>query len=318
MDVIENDGRIVNGLRDPPGQRSVYIRPGDIRSEVYRLTTFGQFPSMETVDPCLLAKHRFFYLGYKDRVKCFDCAQTIQDWTRADDPTLSKWHLGHCQFVQDKDYTNIPIQSRRRSTLQSASQKSSSTSASSSQNVEPQASLAQHSRDDLSLQPAGQLLVFPCDNPVNLHMSTSQARLSTFYEHIRSWPQERFAATPEDMVEAGLHYLGDHDRVKCWYCDGGLQNWDRYDSPWSEHANWFPQCEYLLQKKGTEFVENIFCRFPNLNRPQLSNPVSLLDGSNQVSNPTGIGCHKATDMQDLLGPQDSAAKLCVDININKS
>jgi len=35
-------------------------------------------------------------------------------------------------------------------------------------------------------------------------------------------------------------YLGERDRVKCWYCNGGLQNWDPDDEPWTEHAKWFP------------------------------------------------------------------------------
>ena len=34
--------------------------------------------------------------------------------------------------------------------------------------------------------------------------------------------------------------VGERDRVKCWYCNGGLQNWERNDIPWEEHAKWFP------------------------------------------------------------------------------
>jgi len=34
---------------------------------------------------------------------------------------------------------------------------------------------------------------------------------------------------------------GERDRVKCWYCNGGLQNWERNDVPWEEHAKWFPK-----------------------------------------------------------------------------
>jgi len=106
-------------------------------------------------------------------------------------------------------------------------------------------------------------------------MRTLQARLLTFHEHLHRWPQERLAATSDDTAKAGLYYLKTNDRVKCWYCNGGLQNWDRFDNPWFEHAKWFPQCEFFLQQKGPDFVENITCRFTNLNRPRLSNPVSL-------------------------------------------
>ena len=74
---IQHDGRLLNNNRDPPGQHSVYILPGDHRTEVYRLITFDKFPPASPVNPVLLARNGFYYLGYKDRVKCFDCANII-------------------------------------------------------------------------------------------------------------------------------------------------------------------------------------------------------------------------------------------------
>lgn len=34
---------------------------------------------------------------------------------------------------------------------------------------------------------------------------------------------------------------GHGDNVKCYYCDGGLRNWEPGDDPWQEHAKWFPR-----------------------------------------------------------------------------
>ena len=113
--------------------------------------------------------------------------------------------------------------------------------------------------------------LFPCSNPVNPHMRSEAAHLQTFRDRSDEWPAHRIAATPEQMSQAGLYYLGERDRVKCWYCNGGLQNWARFDNPWFEHAKWFPTCEYLLQKKEPEFVVNVFNRFPNLDRPAAIN-----------------------------------------------
>jgi hypothetical protein len=31
-------------------------------------------------------------------------------------------------------------------------------------------------------------------------------------------------------------FLGMSDQVKCFYCDGGLKNWQPEDDPWVEHA----------------------------------------------------------------------------------
>ena len=59
--------------------------------------------------------------------------------------------------------------------------------------------------------------------------------------------------------------------MKCWYCNGGLQNWERDDDAWTEYAKWFPisvriikiskkhfidlivflECEFVFQQKGT-------------------------------------------------------------------
>ena len=65
--------------------------------------------------------------------------------------------------------------------------------------------------------------------------------------------------------------MGERDRAKCWYCNGGLQNWEPTDQPWIEHAKWFPLCEYLLQQKGVEFVQQVVSQFQHLRRPNLTN-----------------------------------------------
>ena len=113
---------------------------------------------------------------------------------------------------------------------------------------------------------------YPCIHPINPHMRTREARLQTFTDNSARWPAHKTRATPQQIVDAGMYYLGVRDRVKCWYCNGGLQNWDKDDDPWAEHAKWFPLCEYVLQQKGPEFVHRIVSLFPGLERPPLYNP----------------------------------------------
>ena len=268
MNKIQHDGRILEITRDPPGQHSVYTRPGYNNSEIYRLTTFEKFPSSAIINPCHLAKNGFFYVGYKDRVKCFDCAQTIQDWTLGDDPLSTKWHRPHCQIVQRKFYTNIPI-----FTLCKGKPQSSLQTANPAGQKRPQSQDCQQPQDPISK--TNFPLMFPCSNPINPHMRTLTARLLTFHDNTNKWPQERLAATPDDMAKAGLYYLGTNDCVKCWYCNGGLQNWDHTDEPWFEHAKWFPHCEFLLQNKGPEYIADITSCFKYLQRPKTPNPISL-------------------------------------------
>ena len=79
--------------------------------------------------------------------------------------------------------------------------------------------------------------MFPCLNPASAHMRNEESRYETYDER---WPANQVRATARQISRAGFFFLGDRDRVKCWYCNGGLQNWDPDDEPWTEHAKWFP------------------------------------------------------------------------------
>ena len=116
---------------------------------------------------------------------------------------------------------------------------------------------------------------FSCAQPINSHMRCLADRLKTFLL-TKNWPKEEIRATPFEIADAGFYYLRNKDRVKCWHCNGGLQNWKRFDLPWEEHAKFFPKCEFMLKSKGLEFVENFVKKFPKLNRPSLPNPAAIL------------------------------------------
>ena len=65
---------------------------------------------------------------------------------------------------------------------------------------------------------------FSCVLPINPHERCFADRLQTFHL-TENWPNEKIRATPFEIADAGFYYLGSKDRVKCWYCNGGLQNW---------------------------------------------------------------------------------------------
>ncbi|XP_037296402.1 LOW QUALITY PROTEIN: baculoviral IAP repeat-containing protein 7-A-like [Manduca sexta] len=85
------------------------------------------------------------------------------------------------------------------------------------------------------------------------HHAALAARLASF----QRWPADRHQ-TPRALAEAGFFHTGTDDQVRCFYCDGGLGKWEAGDTPWSEHAYWFPHCGYVLLVKGQEFIDN--CR----------------------------------------------------------
>ena len=67
--------------------------------------------------------------------------------------------------------------------------------------------------------------------PQNNKYSTLEARLRSF----RDWPPA-LKQEPRQLAEAGFYYIGFSDQTKCFYCDGGLRNWQPEDDPWTEHA----------------------------------------------------------------------------------
>ncbi|XP_060063243.1 baculoviral IAP repeat-containing protein 7-like [Ylistrum balloti] len=71
-----------------------------------------------------------------------------------------------------------------------------------------------------------------------------------------AWPKH-LTQTRKKMAEAGFVYTGHSDYTRCFFCGGGLRNWEPWDDPWGEHARWFPRCVYLLQNKGNDFVRSI-------------------------------------------------------------
>ena len=52
-------------------------------------------------------------------------------------------------------------------------------------------------------------------------------------------------------------YLGVGDSVRCYFCGGGLRNWERGDIPMEEHAKWYPYCPHVLLVKGKEYIEKV-------------------------------------------------------------
>jgi len=90
----------------------------------------------------------------------------------------------------------------------------------------------------------------PHTGPTHPHYSSYQARLNSFKE----WPPG-LKQTKEMMAEAGLWYFGSSDYVKCFYCDGGLKEWNENDDPWVEHAGWFSQCGFVRLVRGDKFVQ---------------------------------------------------------------
>ncbi|XP_031601351.2 baculoviral IAP repeat-containing protein 7 isoform X1 [Oreochromis aureus] len=198
-----------------------------MRREGERLRTFHNWPADAPVTSGDLAKAGFFFLGPGDKVQCFCCGGILRCWVQGDSPaTEHKRHFPACSFILGRAVGNIPLQ------------------ADSSDSVDGQL-LSQLQRMTMDDQGTAGQAVYP-------EMEAEDSRLTTFH----NWPTEA-SIQPDVLARAGFFYTGHGDNVKCFYCDGGLRNWEPGDDPWQEHAKWFPRCEFLIQSRGQEYISNI-------------------------------------------------------------
>ncbi|KAM9371920.1 baculoviral IAP repeat-containing protein 7 [Phaethornis superciliosus] len=206
-----------------------HLFDSSMRSEARRLSTFRLWPSTSPVAARDLVKAGFFFVGPRDEVQCFCCGGVLKDWAPGDCPVAE--HLKFfpsCKFICGEDVGNqemFPLQEIFDT-------------------VDGQF---------LSLLPGidSEETALP-NEPEYPEMVTEEMRLSTF----QNWPQST-DMHPEQLARAGFFYTGQGDVVRCFYCDGGVRNWSFGDDPWREHAKWYPECEFLLQSKGREFVRSV-------------------------------------------------------------
>uniref|UniRef100_A0A8C6MIB2 RING-type E3 ubiquitin transferase n=1 Tax=Nothobranchius furzeri TaxID=105023 RepID=A0A8C6MIB2_NOTFU len=198
-----------------------------MRREEERLQTFQDWPEDAPVTAGDLAKAGFFFLGHRDKVQCFCCGGILKCWVHGDSPASEhKRHFPTCCFIMGQAVGNIPLQ------------------ADSSDSVDGQL-LSQIQRMTMDDQGTAGQAIYP-------EMEAEDSRLTTFH----NWPTEA-SVQPDVLARAGFFYTGHGDNVKCFYCDGGLRNWEPGDDPWQEHAKWFPRCEFLIQSRGQEYISNI-------------------------------------------------------------
>nr|XP_039273397.1 E3 ubiquitin-protein ligase XIAP-like [Styela clava] len=295
-----NDPRAVNN--DLP-----YINFGNPDREDDRLATFRDFPQhRDSALPRDLANAGFFFTGVGDVVKCFSCGNCVERMTRREDPRDRRFHRDDCLHRNDLDERNVPATypptalplhnflrngglSSSANTIQPTRERNEISEpmqqdeeifvipqqpSQPSCDVEPQDQAAEEQPADPEPQGAAvgasssapEEEIFPafeCSDPFHAHMADPRERLRTFQGN---W-QANIGATPQNIADAGFYYTNERDRVTCWYCNGGLENWERDDDPWIEHAKWFPHCEFLLRHKGPDFVGAIAEQFPDLPRP---------------------------------------------------
>ncbi|CAH1799479.1 unnamed protein product, partial [Owenia fusiformis] len=102
----------------------------------------------------------------------------------------------------------------------------------------------------------------------NLDSFINSVELSRLASYTK-WPTWA-NARPGQLAEAGLQYTGKDDKVRCFFCGGELCNWEVGEVPWQKHLKFFPECGYLKDVKGTDWVKEEIrkindeeCKFQN-------------------------------------------------------
>ncbi|CAG2114302.1 unnamed protein product, partial [Medioppia subpectinata] len=103
---------------------------------------------------------------------------------------------------------------------------------------------------------------------VDPNYTTYEDRLASFNSN-----EELFRVNIRQLAEAGFHYIGPGDRVKCFYCFGGVNSFNDGDDPWVQHAGVFPHCQFVRQEKGQTFINDSvnFVRESNIKLITISN-----------------------------------------------
>jgi hypothetical protein len=258
--------------------------------EMIRLGSFHNFPSASSVSTVKLARQGFYYSGDGDKVICFACGFERSGWRAGDDAnSVHREASPNCPLLQSSGASNVQIGRRQsnganeNSEIREADQSrgyrrdlpadgtSPMVSNNALPNSPPESSSANGDLQGNNVQspPIGNShartraiqekintfmrdldpLGINFDRPKYPSYSVLAVRISSFSD----WPSS-IAQTPRDLAVAGFLYAGYGDYTRCFFCGGGLRNWEPGDDPWTEHARWFPKCAFLRQNKGDEFV----------------------------------------------------------------
>ncbi|KAK3928346.1 E3 ubiquitin-protein ligase IAP-3 [Frankliniella fusca] len=79
---------------------------------------------------------------------------------------------------------------------------------------------------------------------------------ATRLRSFEGWPNEQVISA-ETLADCGFFWSQAEDKVICFWCGGGLKDWDAGDDPWVDHAKWFGRCSYVLERKGIDFVQSV-------------------------------------------------------------
>ncbi|XP_061176044.1 baculoviral IAP repeat-containing protein 3-like [Saccostrea echinata] len=240
----------------------------DMRYEWLRLRTFSTFPLCISHSPVRLARSGFYYTRNHLECVCFLCGRRVSDWTGNNVTEIHRQISPNCRHLAGIDETNVPIGSNFSNQSLPEVQPSSSVEPCHTSQALARSPYRQPTYPSNSLQEVLGPLGVVVERPRYPSYSVLATRISSFQQ----WPSH-FMLTPRNLSIAGFFYAGYGDYVRCFFCGGGLRNWEPGDDAWVEHARWFSKCSFLLQNRGQDFVDLVL----NVHSQDSENPGQVVE-----------------------------------------
>ncbi|XP_063417961.1 baculoviral IAP repeat-containing protein 7-A-like [Mytilus trossulus] len=137
------------------------------------------------------------------------------------------------------------------------------------------------------------------EKPRYQNYAALQVRISSF----QGWPSY-LDQTPRQMAIAGFLFAGYHDYTRCFFCGGGLRNWEAGDDPWVEHARWFPKCTYLRQNKGDAFIKAVQDKHEQMDK---HDQITSIQSKDTTQNGSNLLSHSNPQQSNSTSYIDTAA-----------
>ncbi|XP_060525419.1 death-associated inhibitor of apoptosis 1 isoform X2 [Cylas formicarius] len=229
-----------NGAKRAPDSPEIQTETLDYKKYEDRIKSFVNWPNNQiAID--VLAKAGFYYKNHEDVVECPYCNIEGYQWVADDNPMEDhRTWSPNCPFVA----TSVEHDNSSNETTRTVDTCGLYGGLEVLPNSVPEDERRMVNLERLGI-PKNKGLAHP-------EKFTYESRIKTF----GLWPKS-IKQTPHDLADAGFFYLGVGDQTLCFHCGGGLKDWEENDDPWEEHALWFPKCNYLLLKKGAEYVEQV-------------------------------------------------------------
>ncbi|XP_038673714.1 baculoviral IAP repeat-containing protein 2 isoform X3 [Scyliorhinus canicula] len=210
----------------------------DLTSELYRISTFAHFPS-HALPERSLARAGFYYTGVNDKVKCFSCGSTVDNWQSGDNAVERHKRCNpNCRFIN-----SLPLGVDHLSNFSAFPPSNAACFFQSPFHENGEAIALNHSipGDQVASRSVEDISPQLRYSQVVAAMCSEEMRLQTF----QNWPSY-CSLIPAELAKAGFYYTGEEDRVECFACSGKLSNWEPGDCATSEHRRHFPSCPFVL------------------------------------------------------------------------